>query len=83
MTEDAPQREQSLREVFNGKRPDRADRSTIADLAVDTLGHMLALHITLADELDRAQVGELAATVQEVTDHHIQLADLGSRLHWR
>ncbi len=27
--------------------------------AVDTLGHLLALHVTSADELDRAQVGEL------------------------
>src|SRR6266480_5566485 len=36
-------------------------------LAVDTLGNLLALHITSADEQDRAQVGELAAAVQEVT----------------
>ena len=28
--------------------------------AVDTLGHLLALHVTPADEQDRAQVGELA-----------------------
>ena len=43
-------------------------------LAVDTLGHLLALHITPADEQDRAQVGELAAAVQEVTGHHVELA---------
>ena len=35
--------------------------------AVDTLGHLLALHVTPADEQDRAQVGRLAAAVQEVT----------------
>jgi hypothetical protein len=36
-------------------------------LAVDTLGHLLALHVTPANEQDRAQVGELAQAVQEVT----------------
>src|SRR5204862_1332348 len=29
-------------------------------LAVDTLGHLLALHVTPANEQDRAQVAELA-----------------------
>ena len=28
--------------------------------AVDTLGHLLALHVTPANEQDRAQVAELA-----------------------
>jgi len=37
--------------------------------AVDTLGHLLALHVTPADEQDRAQVEELAQAVQEPTDH--------------
>src|ERR1043165_3300492 len=35
--------------------------------AVDTLGHLLALHVTPANEQDRAQVGILAQKVQEVT----------------
>ena len=43
-------------------------------LAVDTLGHLLALHITPANEQDRAQVGQLAAAVQEVTGHSVELA---------
>jgi transposase len=43
-------------------------------VAVDTLGHLLALHITPANEQDRAQVGELAATVQEVTGQNVQVA---------
>ncbi len=43
-------------------------------LAVDTLGHLLALHVTAANEQDRAQVGELAAAVQEVTGHNVELA---------
>jgi transposase len=43
-------------------------------LAVDTLGHLLALHVTPANEQDRAQVGELAAAVQEVTGGSVELA---------
>jgi len=43
-------------------------------LAVDILWHLLALHVTPANEQDRAQVGELAQAVQEVTGHSVQLA---------
>src|SRR5947199_4784014 len=43
-------------------------------LAVDTLGHLLALHVTAANEQDRAQVGKLAAAVQEVTGDHVKVA---------
>jgi transposase len=43
-------------------------------VAVDTLGHLLALHVTPADEQDRAQVEELAKSVQEVTGESIELA---------
>ncbi len=43
-------------------------------LAVDTLGYLLALHITPANEQDRAQVGRLAAAVQEETRQHVELA---------
>ena len=43
-------------------------------IAVDTLGHLLALHVTPASEQDRAQVEELARQVQEVTDQSVQLA---------
>lgn len=35
-------------------------------LAVDTLGHLLALHVTPANEQDRAQVRQLAQAVQFV-----------------
>jgi transposase len=42
--------------------------------AVDTLGHLLALHVTAADEQDRAQVERLAAEVQQVTGDHVELA---------
>jgi len=37
------------------------------------LGHLLALHTTAVHEQDWAQVAELAAQVQEVTDKHIEL----------
>ena len=43
-------------------------------LAVDTLGHLLALHVTPADEQDRAQVGPLCEQIQEVTGETVQLA---------
>ncbi len=43
-------------------------------VAVDTLGHPLALHVTPANEQDRAQVGQLAAAVQEVTGDSVELA---------
>lgn len=42
--------------------------------AVDTLGHLLALHVTPANEQDRAQVAELAQAVQAVTDQNVEVA---------
>lgn len=42
--------------------------------AVDTLGHLLALHVTPADEQDRAQVEKLAQAVQLITDNSVELA---------
>ena len=41
--------------------------------AVDTLGNLLALHVTPASEQDRAQVDELAQAVQEVTGSTVEL----------
>jgi transposase len=43
-------------------------------MAVDTLGHLLALLVTPADEQERAQVAELAAAVQEATGEHVEVA---------
>jgi len=43
-------------------------------IAVDTLGHLLAAHVTSADEQDRAQVGLLAQAVQEATGNSVELA---------
>jgi transposase len=43
-------------------------------IAVDTLGNLLALVVTPANEQDRAQVGELAGRVQAVTGESVKLA---------
>jgi len=43
-------------------------------IAVDTLGHLLALKVTAANEQDRAQVEALAQAVQHVTGDHVELA---------
>jgi transposase len=43
-------------------------------VAVDTLGHLLALKVTAADEQERAQVAELTAKVQEVTGGTVEVA---------
>lgn len=43
-------------------------------IAVDTLGHLLALLVTPANEQERAQVGALAQAVQEATGQNVELA---------
>ena len=42
-------------------------------IAVDTLGHLLALSVTWANEGDRTQVGPLCEKVQKVTGESVQL----------
>jgi transposase len=43
-------------------------------LAVDTLGHLLAAHVTPATADDRAEVGRLAAAVQAATGDSVEVA---------
>jgi transposase len=43
-------------------------------LAVDTLGHLLALKVTPANAQDRAQVADLTAAVQEATGEAVEVA---------
>ena len=43
-------------------------------MAVDTLGHLLALHVTPANEQDRAQVAELMHQVQQMTGESVEVA---------
>ncbi len=49
-------------------------RGSKVHIAVDTLGHLLALLVTPANEQGRAQVAELAAQVQEVTGELVEVA---------
>ena len=42
--------------------------------AVDTLGNLLAVVVTSADEQDRHQVAELTRAVQEATGEHVEVA---------
>jgi transposase len=49
-------------------------RGSKVHLAVDTLGHLLALYVTPADVQDRAVVADLAAAVQAETGAHVTLA---------
>jgi transposase len=42
-------------------------------MAVDTLSHLLAVHVTPANVDDRAEVGKLAAAVQEATGESVEL----------
>ncbi len=42
-------------------------------MAVDTLGQLLALVVTPANEGDRARVGELAEAVQQVTGESVEV----------
>lgn len=49
-------------------------RGSKVHVAVDTLGHLLALVVTPADEQDRSQVRELAQQVQQITQESVELA---------
>ena len=41
---------------------------------MDTLGHLLAAHVTTAGEQDRAQVGVLAQAIQDATGQSVEFA---------
>ena len=49
-------------------------KGTKVHLAVDTLGHPLAVHTSAADEQDRAHVAPLLEKVQDVTGGNVELA---------
>ena len=49
-------------------------RGSKVHMAVDTLGHLLALHVTPANEQDRARVEHLTAQVQDATGESIEVA---------
>ena len=54
--------------------PAKRRRGSKVHLAVDTLGHLLALLVTPANEPERHQVAELAKQVQEATGDSVELA---------
>src|SRR3954462_1475 len=49
-------------------------RGSKVHLAVDTPGHVVALHVTPADADDRGEVGRLSAAVQAETDGSVETA---------
>ena len=68
--------ESGSRAAYDGAKRRRGSKTHIA---VDTLGNLLALLVTPADEQDRALVGELAEKVQEATGEKVEIAfvDMG------
>lgn len=63
--------ESGARAGFDGHKKRKGSK---VHAAVDTLGHLLALSVTPANEQDRAQVGQLAQTIQTVVDEPVQMA---------
>ena len=63
--------ESGHRAGYDGHKKKRGSKTHVA---VDTLGHLLALVVTPASEQERAQVEELARKVQEVTGQSVELA---------
>jgi len=63
--------ESGSRAGYDGHKRKKGSKTHIA---VDTLGNLLAMVVTPANEQERAQVAELAEAVQEVTGDHVELA---------
>lgn len=63
--------ESGERAGFDGAKRKKGSK---VHMAVDTLGHLLALHVTAANEQERQQVYELAEQVQEVTGDTVRVA---------
>ena len=53
---------------------DKRTRGSKLHLAVDTLGHLLALHVTPANPDDRSAVSTLAEAVQDAAGESVDLA---------
>ena len=63
--------ESGARAGFDGHKKRKGSK---VHAAVDTLGHLLALKVTPANEQDRAQVAALAKEIQEVSGQNVQVA---------
>jgi transposase len=64
-------RESGARAGYDGHKRKKGSK---VHMAVDTLGHLLALLITPANAQERAQVAELAAAVQAATGQSVEMA---------
>lgn len=64
-------RESGARAGYDGYKRKKGSK---VHIAVDTLGHLLALSVTPANEQERAQVGDLIGDVQEITDQNVEIA---------
>jgi transposase len=63
--------ESGARAGFDGHKKRKGSK---VHAAVDTLGHLLAVKVTAANEQDRAQVAALAQAVQAATGDNVQVA---------
>jgi transposase len=63
--------ESGARAGFDGHKKRKGSK---VHIAVDTLGHLLALAVTPANEQDRAQVGPLAEAVQAKVEEPVKVA---------
>jgi transposase len=63
--------ESGARAGFDGHKMKKGSK---VHIAVDTLGHLLSLIVTPANEAERAQVAQLAQDVQELTGQSVEIA---------
>jgi transposase len=63
--------ESGSRGGYDGAKPKKGSK---VHAAVDTLGNLLALHVSSANEQDRGRVEELAEAIQEATGESVELA---------
>lgn len=63
--------ESGARAGYDGHKRRKGSKTHIA---VDTLGLLLAVHVTPANEQERAQVATLVEQVQDVTGNHVEVA---------
>ena len=63
--------ESGARAAYDGAKRKKGSK---LHLAVDTLGHLLALHVTPANADDRAEVGRIAKAIQAETGESVEIA---------
>lgn len=63
--------ESGARAGYDGHKRRRGSK---VHMVVDTLGNLLALHVTPANDQERAQVGLLAQQVQDITGDSVEIA---------